>query len=82
MRNAHLGFLVVALACTGGPAVAQSDEAASKEKEKLVCRTEEVVGSRRPKRMCMTQAQWDEISQDTKQALRDMGARSGSNQPQ
>ena len=82
MRHAHLSFLLVALVCTGGPAVAQSDGAATKKKEKVVCRTEEVVGSRRPKRVCMTQAQWDGITQDSRDALRTMDARSGSNQPQ
>ena len=88
MRHSHLTLLLVALACTSGPAMAGTDAATAsaaaekKKGEKVVCTTEEVVGSRRPKRVCMTRAQRAQITQDSKQALSDMTARSGSNQPQ
>ena len=42
---------------TPAPAAAPAEE--PNERERMVCRRERVVGSNRPQRICMTQAQWD-----------------------
>lgn len=44
---------------------------------KIVCRTEEVVGSKIPKRICLTRQQWDKIKDDARDALNDRSLRQG-----
>jgi len=44
---------------------------------KIVCRTEEVVGSKIPKRVCLTRQQWDKIKDDAKDALNERSLRRG-----
>ena len=37
---------------------------------KRVCRTEQEIHSRIPRRICRTQAEWDEISRDAAESMR------------
>ena len=40
---------------------------------KIVCKTEDVVGSKIPKRICMTRQQWDEMKAVAKETLEKRG---------
>lgn len=66
MMAAGLAALVAA-----GPALADDKDVEEKpKKEKKICRTEKVTGSlARKRRICMTQAEWDELSARTKQSV-------------
>lgn len=74
----------IALAASGAAASAQ-DDAEAAQKEKTICKTQKVTGSRtQVRRVCMTQSQWDEQRRNTKKGLDEMarsagGARSSSN---
>lgn len=47
---------------------------ANVDKDKKICRTEKVTGSRtRVNRICLTRAQWDELHRNTKMGLDEMG---------
>jgi hypothetical protein len=61
------------------PALAKDDgKDQTPVKEKKVCRTETVTGSLVAKRrICLTQAQWDEIAASTKKNLGDYNRRGG-----
>jgi nucleoside-specific outer membrane channel protein Tsx len=67
--------LAAALAvAVSAPVLAKDDgDAQSAPKEKKVCRNETVTGSLVAKRrVCMTQAQWDEIAANTRKTMGDM----------
>jgi hypothetical protein len=49
--------------------------------DKIVCRDEEVLGSRMTKRVCRTQAQIDQSSQETQRYLHDLEDRNGLQAP-
>lgn len=69
--------VAIAVAASGAAANAQ-DDADAAQKEKTICKTQKVTGSRtQVRRVCMTQAQWDEQRRNTKRGLDDM-ARSAS----
>ncbi len=74
----------IALAASGAAASAQDNDEAA-QKEKTICKTQKVTGSRtQVRRVCMTQAQWDEQRRNTKRGLDDMtrnasGGRGSSN---
>ena len=54
------------------------DEARKDTKDKLICRSEPVTGSRtQVKRTCMTQAQWDDLAERTRNGLRQFDQQSG-----
>jgi hypothetical protein len=68
---ATLAFAISAPGLAGDKAE-QKDEKQTERKEKKICRTETVTGSLVAKRrICMTQAQWDELSSSTKKGLDD-----------
>ena len=75
-------LLAVALAAAvSAPALAANDSnsgAQDAPKEKKVCRTETVTGSLiGKKRVCLTQAQWDEIAANTRKTMSDMSRHQG-----
>lgn len=70
MRFAIL--FAAASALTASAAVAGDDAEPKKAVDpslKVVCKTEEVVGSKIPKRICLTRQQWDQIKDNAKDAL-------------
>ena len=71
------------LALLAGPAVAEpaADGGASKAKDlnKLICRSEQVTGTRFAKKICLTQAQRDEQAERDRQNLSDMAMKSPLN---
>jgi hypothetical protein len=75
------GYLLAALAAfaVATPAMAGDQEQKSdqeKPKEKKVCRTETVTGSLIAKRrICKTQAEWDELAANTRKNLGDYNRR-------
>jgi hypothetical protein len=44
---------------------------------KILCRTEDVVGSKIPKRICMTRLQWDEMKTHAREELDERSLRQG-----
>lgn len=53
-------------------AVTDKDSAKPAIKEKMVCRSEKVTGSRtKVNRTCMTQAEWDALAEQTRKNLSD-----------
>ena len=71
-----LPISLMLLLCAG-PAAAQ-DRAESKEtkpvKEKKICKDEESTGSRMPKRVCKTAAEWQGSAEQDVARLRDFSA--------
>jgi hypothetical protein len=51
---------------TVAPATVQADKADA-DPDKMVCRKEEITGSRFAKRVCMTRSQWDEQARRTEE---------------
>ncbi len=49
--------------------------------DKVVCRTEEQIGSRMLNRKCMTQRQWDALDEQTRQYFQDASDRGARNIP-
>jgi len=49
--------------------------------DKVVCRSEETVGSRMRSRKCMTQRQWEAQDEQTRQYFQDVEDRGGQNIP-
>jgi hypothetical protein len=69
MRVAILCAAATALLASA--AVAGDDPQPKKvaDATKIVCRTEQVVGSKIPKRICLTRQQWDQIKENSQEAL-------------
>jgi hypothetical protein len=44
-----------------------------KDPNRIVCRREEVVGSHRPQKVCMTKHEWDVSEEQSRNSLRDGG---------
>ncbi len=71
----------------GQPAASQPPSAPPKadnpavHPNKLVCRSEDVVGTRLQTRKCMTQAQWDQQEEQTRQYFQDAADHAGTNIP-
>jgi hypothetical protein len=70
------GSLAIALSA---PAFATDDgKEKSEVKQKKICRTETVTGSRLAKRrICLTQGQWDDIAENARKDLNDYSRRQG-----
>jgi len=47
---------------------AQASTSAADDKTRMVCKREHVVGSNRPKKVCLTKAQWDELEERAERA--------------
>ncbi len=59
----------LAAGCAAGP---ESGATASNDPSRLVCRNEPNTGSRLPKRVCKTAAEWDQIAAEAQEAKRNM----------
>jgi NAD dependent epimerase/dehydratase family enzyme len=51
---------------------AQSATTADADKDKEICKREQVTGSNFTKRICMTQEEWEMVRQRTEQAMEDI----------
>lgn len=58
MRSLIAAMLVAAVLTPAAPALA-GDKDSKPPKAKKICKTQELTGSRMPKRTCKTQEQWD-----------------------
>jgi len=69
----RIAILCVAASALVASAAVAGDNAEPKKTVdpslKVVCKTEEVVGSKIPKRICLTRQQWDQIKDNAKEAL-------------
>ena len=62
--------LMVLMAAMGVSASANDEAKADDGKDKLICKSEKVTGSRLQKRRtCLTRQQWDDLAAETKQDL-------------
>jgi hypothetical protein len=62
--------LMLAMAITSVSAAANDEPQAGGDKEKLICKSEKVTGSRlKKRRTCLTRQQWDDLATETKQDL-------------
>ena len=58
---------------------ALADEPAEAAPERKICKTERATGSlTRSRRICMTQAEWDQLRRDTQKDLADMQRNGGA----
>ena len=62
--------LAVSLLAITTATAAAEEQAPVDKKDKVVCRTDKMTGSRtKIRRTCMTRAQWDEVERKTKKGL-------------
>jgi hypothetical protein len=82
MRGAIVFAAVLALAATGATAKTDGNkgQAAEAAKEKKICKTGKTTGSlTRRTRICMTEAQWRELSDQTRKGVGELqGSAAGS----
>ena len=79
MKKTCLAALMVIMS-TSSVAAADGDKEKPK-KEKKICRSEKVTGSlTRVNRICMTQAEWDELAARTKKGLDEMASSAAGGQ--
>jgi hypothetical protein len=63
-------LVATALIATGAAADPKDQKNAKKDdSQKIICKSEEFVGSMIPRRICMTKAKWDEGEFDAQRAL-------------
>jgi hypothetical protein len=63
-------FAAAGLIASGGSAAGNPDQKKPADPDqKLICKTDYFVGSKIPKRVCLTRAQWEQGEQDGKDAL-------------
>jgi hypothetical protein len=73
MKMNRLVLFVALSAIAAVPASAQTSADAGKKKDRLICRSETVIGSRlRGKRICRTKAEWVESEKQNTDAVREM----------
>ena len=76
MRN---WLLTVAAAITLSAPGLAADEQAQPDPQKKICKTERTTGSlTRSRRICMTRAEWDQLSRDTQKDLADIQRNAGA----
>jgi hypothetical protein len=61
------------------PASAVTKDAATKEDDKIVCKSEQVTGSHFSTRVCHTKHEWAQIEQDSRNELMDQQSQSFRN---
>jgi hypothetical protein len=82
------GLALAVLFAASSVSAAEDQNAEEPKKEKLVCKSEKVTGSRaRIKRICMTREQWNEVAAETKRNIdqysgKMTGTREGAGQAQ
>jgi hypothetical protein len=52
-------------------AAAQAPKAKPADKDRIICETDEILGSLVPRRLCMTKSQWEEARDGAHRAIRD-----------
>lgn len=73
MNFLGITFAAMALTASAGATAAAPEDQEKPKKEKKICRSEKMTGSlTRVNRICMTQAQWDELAARTKRGLDEM----------
>jgi hypothetical protein len=71
MKSRVVALMMLVCAASATAAAPQSGE--EPKKERKICRSEKVTGSlTRVNRICLTQAQWDELAARTKRGLDEM----------
>lgn len=74
--TARLTVTIAALALAGTLAGCASDSAntvADNDPNRIICRTDPNTGSRLPKRVCKTAAEWDDIAARNEEERRNLG---------
>lgn len=67
-------FALALIAGAGSPAAAERDGQNQPKKEKMICKSQKVTGSRtKVNRICMTKDQWEQLAANTKKGLDEMG---------
>lgn len=70
----HFMLTLLALTAATGVSATENEGQQPAKKEKMICKSEKVTGSRtKVRRTCMTQAQWDQLAESTKKGLDEMG---------
>jgi hypothetical protein len=70
--------LMMLMAATGVSASANDESQPAEKKQKMICKTDGVTGSRlKKKRTCMTAQQWDELRAQTQKDIGDFGRSTG-----
>ena len=64
----RIAIIIAAATLWSVPALAK-DQDENAQKDKLVCRSELILGSRIPKRTCMTREQWDQQARDSQEQM-------------
>ncbi len=83
MRTICTAALVVLTAAWGASASADDAKEPETAKEKVICKSNTVTGSRLKKsQICMTKAQWADLADKTKQDIDNYSRTSGSKGPQ
>jgi predicted secreted protein len=78
MMKLGITLAAVLAVAVSAPAVAKDDGDKAPAKEKKICRTERTTGSLVAKRrICKTQAEWDEIAANARKNLDDYSRRQG-----
>lgn len=74
-KSLFLAILIASASIgTGAQASAREDAPTAPKKEKMICKSEKVTGSRtKVNRVCMTRKQWDQLAANTKKGLDEMG---------
>ena len=72
--------VVMPAAAEETPAAPEAQKAPIAKPDEMVCKKEEVVGTRFPRRVCMTRAQWEQRSLNARRNLGDQ-QRGGGNPP-
>lgn len=63
-------LLCAALAPLAAPAIAKEHNAQPKDPNKVICKTEDVIGSRlQTKKTCLTAQQWEDMNRETRQTV-------------
>lgn len=76
-------MLSLTLLIAASSAIAADDAANPQDDDKQICKTEPITGSRsRVRKICMTRAEWDELSRKTQKDMVDFRRDSGRATPQ
>ena len=62
----------LALHASSSPAAAEPVKASDVKEERQICKTEALIGSRVPKRVCATKREWEARRREDKEALDSM----------
>jgi len=74
MKYLTIAVAAIAITATGAAAAEpKGDEAKQEKQEKKVCKSEKITGSlTRVRRICMTQREWDQVSEASRRGVNDL----------